>query len=52
MSYEVAKARKPHTIVEDLILPPATGLAETMLRSQKNFIDNAFIKKHSIMLHP
>jgi hypothetical protein len=31
VSYRVARTGKPHTIVEDLILPDAAELAGTML---------------------
>jgi hypothetical protein len=31
VSYRVARTGKPHTIVEDLILPAATDMAGTML---------------------
>jgi ribosomal protein L10 len=38
VSYRVAETGKPHTIVEDFILPATTGMAGTMLggKAQKN----------------
>ena len=48
VSYRVAKTGKPHTIVEDLILPAAADMVGAMLgeKAKKNYTDNAFIKQH------
>ena len=45
VSYRVARTGKPHTIVEDLILPTAADMAGTMLgeKAPKNYTDSAFI---------
>ena len=45
VSYRVAKTGKPHTIVEDLILPAAADMVGAMLgeKAKKNDTDNAFI---------
>jgi hypothetical protein len=54
VSYWVARTGKPHTIVEDLILPAAADMAGTMLgeKANKNYTDNVFIKQHCFTTHP
>ena len=52
VSYRVASTGKPHTIVEDLILPAAADMAGTMLGGKApKTIDNAFIKQHCFTTH-
>jgi hypothetical protein len=53
VSYRVARTGKPHTIVEDCILPAAADMDGTMLgeKAQKNYTDNAFIKQHCFTTH-
>jgi hypothetical protein len=48
VSYRVARTGKPHTIVEDVILPATADMAGTILgeKAQKHYTDNAFIKQH------
>ena len=48
VSYRVAKTGKPHTIVEDLILPAVHryGWGNVGGKGKKNYTDNAFIKQH------
>ena len=48
VSSRLAKTGKPHTIVEDFILPAAADMAGAMLgeKAKKNYTDNAFIKQH------
>jgi hypothetical protein len=48
----VAGTGKPHTIVEDLIIPADTDMAGTMLGEKaKKTIDNDFIKQHCFTTH-
>ena len=42
--YRVARKGKPHTIVEDLILPADVDMAGG--KGQINYTDSAFIKQH------
>ena len=54
VSYRVTKTGKPHTTVEDLILPAAADdTAGTMLgeKGKKKNIDNAFFKQHCFTMH-
>jgi hypothetical protein len=46
VSYRVARTGKPHTIVEDFLLPAAEDIAGTMLgeKAKRNYTDNSFIK--------
>jgi hypothetical protein len=52
VSYGVARTGKPHTIVEDFILPTAADMAGTMLGEKAiKTIDNVFIKQHCFTTH-
>jgi hypothetical protein len=53
VSYQVARTDKPHTIVEDLILPADVEMAGTMLgeKAKKNYTDNSIIKQHHFTTH-
>ena len=53
VSYRVAKTGKPHTMVEDFILPAAADMAGTMLgeKAPKKTTDNALIKQHCFTTH-
>ena len=52
VSYRVARTGKPHTIVEDFIIPAAADMAGTMLGEKaKKTIDNDFIKQHCFTTH-
>jgi hypothetical protein len=49
VSYWVAWTGKPHTIVEELILPSAADMTGTI--GPKNYTDNVFIKQHRFTMH-
>ena len=52
VNYREAKTGKPHTIVENFILPAAADMAGTMLGIKvKKPTDNAFIKPHCFTTH-
>ena len=53
VSYRVARTGKPHTSVEDIILPAAVDMTGTLLgeKAPKNYTDNVFIKQHCFTTH-
>ena len=52
VSYWMARTGKPHTILEDLIIPTAADMAGTTLAEKaKNTTDNVFIKQHCFTIH-